>query len=192
MSIFSRLFGRSAATSTGEVSSNDGKQLPEIKKEDFVDDTDPSKDIVGKSFGTEMPIDAIYAYLERDYEQQGYEDSMCNADNSYKDSKKEIIKNGLKRLFSQVKLRYKNDLRMIEVQINIVEQQGMINTSSSLKARKETFIEHMKAIDEMETLLTKNESQMLGMIESYNRGFLKGLAAISQSYLKNQQNEHIY
>lgn len=187
MSIFSRLFGRSTVASTDETQSTDGKQLPEIKKEDFVDDTDPGKNIAGASFGTEMPIDAIYAYLERDYEQQGYEDSMCNADNSYKDSKKEIIKNGLKRLFSQVRLRYKDDLRMIEVQISIVEQQGMINTSSSLNARKETFIEHMKTIDEMETSLINNESQMLGMIDSYNRGFLKGLAAISQSYLKNQQ-----
>lgn len=187
MSIISRLFGRKAVVSTSETSSIDNKQLPEIKREDFVDDSDPNKDIAGRSFGTEMPIDAIYAYLEKDYEQQGYEDSMCNADNSYKDSKKEIIKNGLKRLFSQVRLRYKDDLRMIEVQINIVEQQGMINTSSSLKARKETFLEHMKAIDEMEASLIKNESQMLGMIESYNRGFLKGLAAISQSYLKNQQ-----
>ena len=35
-----------------------------------------------------MPIDAIYAYIERDYEEQGYSDSMCNADNSYKEAKK--------------------------------------------------------------------------------------------------------
>ncbi|MEG1402388.1 hypothetical protein [Bacteroides sp.] len=187
MSIFSKLFGRSTSASNGDVPSNEGKQLPEIKKEDFVDDTEPSKELINSSFGTEMPIDAIYAYLERDYEQQGYEDSMCNADNSYKDSKKEIIKNGLKRLFSQVRLRYKDDLRRIDVQINIVEQQGMINTSSSLKAKKETFLEHMKTIDEMEASLINDEPQMLGMIDSYNRGFLKGLAAISQSYLKNQQ-----
>lgn len=187
MSIFSKLFGKNAAASNSDSTSNDGRQFSETGKDGFANNAEPNKEIVHTSFGTEMPIDAIYAYLERDYEQQGYEDSMCNADNSYKDSKKEIIKNGLKRLFSQVKLRYKDDLRRIDVQVIIVEQQGMINTSASLRAQKETILEHMKMLDEMETSLLNDEPQMLGMIDSYNRGFLKGLAAISQSYLKNQQ-----
>ena len=62
----------------------------------------------------------------------------------------------------------------------------MIDTSSLLKARRETFVEHMRTIDEMETLLTKNDPKMLSMIDSYERGFLKGIAAISQTFLKQQ------
>lgn len=186
MSIFSKLFGKSTDASNGTTTPSDGKQFPGTGKDSATDNAETDKEVVHISFGTQMPIDAIYAYLERDYEQQGYEDSMCNADNAYKESKKEIIKNGLKRLFSQVRLRYKDDLRRIEVQVTIVEQQGMLNTSASLKAGRETILEHMKTIDEMESSLMKNEPQMLGMIDSYDRGFLKGLAAISQSYLKQK------
>ena len=65
-----------------------------------------------------MPIDAIYAYIQDDYEQEGYSDAMCNADMAYKESKKEIIKNGLKMLFEQVRLRYESDIRDINVQID--------------------------------------------------------------------------
>ena len=173
--------------STGLAETEKGDKLPEVSKEDSVENTNPSdNDILTISFGTGMPIDAIYAYIERDYEEQGYSDSMCNADNSYKEAKKTIIKDGLKRLFSQVRLRYQDDLRKVVVQINIVEQQGMIDTSSLLKARRETFVEHMRTIDEMETLLTKNDPKMLSMIDSYERGFLKGIAAISQTFLKQQ------
>lgn len=40
--------------------------LPEIKKEDFVDESNPSSD--GKitiSYGTGMPIDLIYSFLKK-------------------------------------------------------------------------------------------------------------------------------
>lgn len=161
------------------------KSLPEIREEDFVDNSDPNEEVVSIPYGTRMPIDAIYAFISKDYEQEGYNDAMCNADSSYKDSKKIIIKNELKRLFEQVGLRYKSDLREIEVQINIVEQQGLINTASALKARKDTFLEHMETMSKMEQSLDNGEQQMLSMIDSYERGFLKGLAAKSDTLLRN-------
>lgn len=94
--------------------------LPEIKREDFVDDSEPilESNAMTIKYGTGMPIDAIYAYIQDDYEQEGYSDAMCNADMAYKESKKEIIKNGLKMLFEQVRLRYESDIRDINVHLN--------------------------------------------------------------------------
>lgn len=165
-----------------EVTSN----LPEIKREDFVDDSEPESDsnFVTIKYGTGMPIDAIYAYIKDDYEQMGYDDAMCNADIQYKESKKEIIINKLKVLFEQVRLRYKGDIRDIDVLIDTVEAQGVTTTARTLKARKETFNEHLRKIDEMEEALDKGEKKMLNMVASYERGFLKGVSAKSESFIK--------
>ena len=180
MGLFSSIFGKKE-----QVQAPTMKELPEVKEEVFVDNTDPVDEPVTLHYGTKMPIDAIYAFINKNFEQDGYDDAMCNIDSTYKDSKVSIIKNELKRLFEQVRLRYKNDLRELEVQIDIVEQQGLTNTAASLKARKETFLEHMDAIAKMEAALDKGESQMLSMIDSYERGFLRGLAAKSDALLKD-------
>ena len=80
-------------------------QLPEIKKEDFVDESNPSSD--GKitiTYGTGMPIDLIYNFLKEDYERKGYEDALSNPDMSYRDTNKEIIKSELEVQTSPLKI----------------------------------------------------------------------------------------
>ncbi len=149
----------------------------------FIDYLDEFVSIKSK-YGTGMPIDVIYSYIQTDYEQDGYNDAMCNSDIQYKESKKKIINNGLKMLFEQVRLRYESDIRDINVQIDIVETQGLTSSSMSLKARKETYNEHLKKIKEMEDALDVGESKMMSMIDSYERGFLKGVAAKSESFIR--------
>ena len=73
------------------------------------------------------------------------------------------------------------------MQIATVEQQGMMNTSSILRARRDTYSEHLTKIDEMERKLDENDIQLLSMLDSYDRGFLRGLAAISQTFLKQSK-----
>lgn len=167
------------------VEDNSKEILPEIKREDFVDDSEPNleSNTITIKYGTGMPIDAIYAYIQDDYEQEGYSDAMCNADMAYKESKKEIIKNGLKMLFEQVRLRYESDIRDISVQIDIVETQGLTTTSMTLKARRDTFNEHLSKINEMESSLDREDKKMMNMIASYERGFLKGISAKSESFI---------
>lgn len=188
-SFFTKQTGQQSAPALeSETTSKETANLPEIKKEDFVDDSEPEPEsnYVTIKYGTGMPIDAIYAYVKDDYEQMGYDDAMCNADIQYKESKKEIIINKLKVLFEQVRLRYKGDIRDIEVYIDTVEAQGITSTASTLKARKETFNEHLRKIDEMEESLDKGEKKMLNMVASYERGFLKGVSAKSESFIKKQ------
>lgn len=189
MGFLSKLFGKEQQQLV--VEGEEKRLLPEIKREDFVDDSEPNDErgIVYIKYGTGMPIDAIYVYIEKNYEQEGYDDAICNPDSSYKESRKTIIRSGLNRRFEQVRLRYKNDLREIDVQIATLEQQGMINTSSILSARRETYSEHLIKIDEMEKKLEENDIQLLSMLDSYDRGFLRGLAAISQTFLKQSKQE---
>ena len=93
MSILSKLFGRSKET--------ENEQENVIERETFVDDSEPSEDvrnIVTIQYGTGFPIDAIYAFVRKDLEEEGYNDALCCPDNSYKDRRIKIIKNELKTL----------------------------------------------------------------------------------------------
>ena len=58
--------------------------------------------------------------------------------------------------------------------------------ASRLIARRETFEEHLAEINEMQTLLDNNDPKMLTMIESYRRGFQKGMAAVAINFINNQ------
>ena len=156
---------------------------PEIPSDKFVDNSDPNAKVRTVTYGTQHSIDVIYAFINDDYEDQGYEDAMCNSDNSYKDSKKEIIHNQLKQLFEQVDLRYRNDIRVLKVQIESIENQGLIDKARELGARLETYLEHIDKLEEMEKGLDANDPKMTSMILSYERGFLKGLIAKSDSLL---------
>lgn len=187
MGLFSRIFEKKEGQPV-VVAENENNKLQEMKRSEAVEEPESiTKDnnVVKIQYGTQMPIDIIYAFIERDYENEGYQDAMCNPDDSYKESKKAMIKHGLKRLFEQVGLRYKSDLRNIEVQITIMEQQGMANTASTLQARKDTLLEHLSIMGDMEAALDREEQKMMSMIKSYERGFLKGLAAKSDLLLRN-------
>lgn len=158
---------------------------PEIREEDFVDNSDPETDnnVYQIAYGTGFAIDAIYAFIKHDYEQKGFDDAMVNPENSYKESGKTLIKNELKQLFEQVRLKYRADLRLLQVQIDNMEKQGLPVQAANLYARKETYEEHMKKIEDMEKRVEEQEDSMMSPIYTYERGFLKGLAAKSDSIL---------
>lgn len=180
MGLLEKLFGKSSLADSAENSSDviiDGNASGALNEDR----------VYSISYGTRMPIDAIYLFIQRDYEQAGFDDAMCNADSTYKESRERIIKNELKRLFEQVRLRYRSDLREIEVHIKAVQSQGLMDTASALKARQDTLDEHLKIMDQMEAALDNNEPQMTSMISSYERGFLRGLAAKSNILLSNSR-----
>ena len=173
------------------MNENNPTPKPEVDESIFVDYSDPNssqeenkKTIYTISYGTGYPIDMIYSYIVRDFEQKGYDDAMINAENSYKESGKKLIINELKQLFEQVKLKYRNDLRVIRVQIKNLEEQGLAMQVDQLKAREETYEEHMKKIEDMEGKLTQEDESVMSMVFTYERGFLKGLVAKSDIILK--------
>lgn len=157
--------------------------LPEIRETDFVDHSEPASYVI--TYGTQMPIDAIYHYIDQDYEPQGYDDAMSSNDASYKEKKMNYIRDGLLRLFDQITLRYRNDLRDLEVEIKMLAEQGLTNMAARVEARKDTFIEHLNTIAEMQQALDADDPKMLSMISSYERGFLKGLTAKATTLLQH-------
>ena len=173
------------------TSNDDNKQeqsLPEIKKEDFVDESAPidSNNIVMINYGTGMPIDLIYNDLKEDYEQKGYEDALCNPDMSYKEMNQSIIRHNIEIKFEQVILKYNDDLRDIDFHIESRAQAGLVDVVKQLKTKRETLQKHVDKLHEMETDFRNKAPYMMGVLLSYERGFLRGLAALSLDTLKNK------
>ena len=152
---------------------------------------DDKKRLITITWGTGLPIDVIYNFIHKNYEEEGYQDALINQDVTYRDAKINIILNDLNMLFKRITLRYKTDIRRVQVMIENNRQAFAIAAASDLEALLETYNEHLAEISKMESLLAANDPKMMTMIESYRRGFLKGNAAVTINFLNNNKYKQI-
>lgn len=159
----------------------------DVKRDDFVDDTPPNNsgnDTILIQYGTGQAIDLIYGYLKEDYESRGYEDALSNPDTSYKEMNKSIIKSNLEVKFKQVRLCYEDRLRNLNFHIESRSQAGLVDVVKQLQSEKDRLECHMKELYKMEQDFQNNAPYMVGMLLSYERGFVRGLAALSLETIK--------
>lgn len=150
------------------------------EQENFNDD---KGNLVTITWGTGMPIDVIFGFIHKDFENEGYNDAIVVSDLKYGETKENIIRNDLKMLFKRVTLRYRHDIRKIDVQIKNAQEAYILSVVSELEAQRDTYEEHLAEIAEMERLLEADDPKMTKMIESYRRGFLKGIAAQTTKFI---------
>ena len=141
------------------------------------------EEIIAITYGTGMPIDIIYAYIGKDYEDDGYKDALVNSSVEYCKAKENIILNKLQQLFRQVSLSYKGEIRNLEVQIENSKSLFNLTSAAMLEARKETCEEHIEEINQMLEKLKAEDPEMMTMIDSYRRGFSKGFSAQTANFL---------
>jgi len=83
-------------------------------------------------------------------------------------------------------LKYKSDIRMVNVRIDNAQKALALAAASDMEALRETYEEHLTEIQEMQQQLEANDPKMTTMIESYRRGFLKGIAANAVNFINNK------
>jgi len=157
------------------------EQVPEIKREDFVDDSAPTQDsyFSQNEFGTKQPIDIIYSFLKEDYESKAYRDALTNPDKSYKETNLAIIRSNLEVKFKQVMLKYEDMLRDVDFHIQSRSEAGLTDVVELLKSKKQTYQNHIEELKKMKHDLDNNELYMTGIFKSYEVGFTRGLASLS-------------
>ena len=141
--------------------------------------------IITITWGTGMPIDIIFNFIHKNFEEDGFQDALVNQDITYRDAKEKIIRNDLEMLFKRIILRYKSDIRDIDVSIDNAQKAYALTACGKLQARRETYEEHLAEIYEMQQKLQADDPKMMTMIESYRRGFLKGIASKAISFINN-------
>jgi hypothetical protein len=71
-------------------------QLVEIKKDLFIDESDPVENSTNLiSSNGVSGIDAIYNFLQSDYESRGYNDALTNPDDSYRSDNISLLRQDL-------------------------------------------------------------------------------------------------
>ena len=159
------------------------------------ENNDPSKEenvsegkhrVITITWGTGMPIDVIFNFIHKNFEEEGYQDALVNTDLNYRETKVGIIRNDLEMLFKRIALRYKNDIRELDVQIENARNAYALSSAALLQARHDTYEEHLSEIANMGKLLDAEDPKMMTMIESYRRGFMKGIAAMALKFINNE------
>ena len=101
-------------------------------------------------------------------------------------TKEKIIRNDLEMLFKRIILKYKSDIRVVNVKIENAHKALALAAAADMEVLRATYEEHLAEIQEMQSQLEANDPKMTTMIESYRRGFLKGIAANAVNFINNK------
>jgi hypothetical protein len=155
---------------------------PEIPEGVFIE-KDKMSDGAGSNgngtLGTDYGIRLLFQFLDKNYEEKGYDDALVNPDGTHLDQNTSGLKNDLDRTIKKVKIFYEDFIREVDVHLATRRRSGMIDIVEELVAKKETAESHIKQVLEIEQDANNNKGAGQGIILSYTRGFRNGLAAIS-------------
>ena len=186
MALFN-LFGNKKVANS-DVNPVDIKEEQDVNNENPVEDVkddENKKKIITITWGTGMPIDVVFNFIHKNFEEEGFQDALINQDVTYRDTKVTIIKNDLMMLLTRISLCYKNEIRDIDTKIDNARKALALGAASRLQAHRETFVEHLEQLSEMQQQLLAEDPKMTTMIESYRRGFMKGITASAINFIEN-------
>lgn len=131
-------------------------------------------------------INAIYDFLQYDYESRGYDDAMTNPDDSYKSDNIKLFNHDLLILIDKSTTYYEGLLKEVDFHISSRGRAGLIDLVEELKIRREMIVDHLEKIKVIKTEAVNGTGATQRIALSYQRGFMKGLSAISQSKVFNR------
>ena len=137
--------------------------------------------------GEAKGIEAIYSFLQGDYESKGYNDALTSAEDSNKKDNMRLIQLDLEILIQKVDTYYKDSIREIDFHVNSRTRAGLIELVEELKTRKEMVLEHMDKVEEIRKEMKANTGMTQRIVLSYERGFMRGLSALTQSRIINKK-----
>lgn len=132
-------------------------------------------------------LETIYKFLQSDFESKGYSDALISPDDSYKTDNFLLIKYDLQILLHQVGTYHDDLLRELDFHIQSRSRAGLIDLVEELKNRKEMVNEHVGKVLQIKMELESESGMTQRILLSYQRGFMKGLSAITQSNVLNKQ-----
>jgi len=177
-------FNRKSQPSNNEklLDSSTAQATPEIPEDLFIEKEKVQSESTSGSNGiasADSGINVLFAFLDKNYEAKGYDDSLVNPDNTHLEQNIEALKNDLERTIRRVKTFYQDFIRTINFHIASRGRSGMVDTVEELTVKKETAENHITQVLEIEEQARNNKGVGQGIIISYTRGFRNGLAAIS-------------
>jgi hypothetical protein len=155
---------------------------PRVPKSVFIEENAPdSQSLTFKSNGQKVGIDLIYDFLQVDYERKGYEDALTNPDESYKNDNINLLRLDLAILVQKVDNYYIEILKELDFHIESRKRAGLVDLVLQLNSKREVVLDQMERLNTIKLDIEQKNGITQRIVLSYQRGFLRGLAALSQS-----------
>lgn len=133
------------------------------------------------SYATGWPIDIIYGYLHKNYEEKGFEDAMVKSDLTFRDMNLNIIRNKILMVFREINLNYDVLKNELETRIANCNAAGLLTTVSEIERNIAIIDTHRAELQKLESDFRNNTNEASIPLQSYECGFLRGISTISLS-----------
>lgn len=141
------------------------------------------------SYATGWPIDVVYGYLHKNYEQKGFDDAMVKSDLAFRDMNTSIIRHKILMVFREINLNYDVMMHDLQTRMDTCSAAGLLTTVSDLEKRMTIIGTHKAELERLEDDFRKNENEASIPIQSYECGFLRGVATIAMSGMGNKETQ---
>lgn len=131
------------------------------------------------SYATGWPIDVIYGYLCKNYENKGFDDAMLKSDLAFRDLNMSLIKNKILMVFREINLNYDVMKQDLQTRIDNCNAAGLLTTVSELEKTMSTINAHKEELKQLEADFRNNANEASIPLQSYECGFLRGIATVS-------------
>lgn len=161
-------------------------QEEEVANSQFANGTSEEKKPLTVSYATGWPIDVIYGYLHKNYEEKGFEDAMLRNDLAFRDLNMGIIRNRILMVFREINLNYDVMKSDLESRIDTCRSAGLLTTVSEIEKSMTIIKTHKEELRQLEEDFKNNSSEASIPLKSYDCGFLRGIATIALSNSGNK------
>ena len=153
------------------------KSVAPVKEETAKEEKVENKPLT-VSYATGWPIDVIYGYLHKSYENKGFDDAMLKSDLAFRDLNMNLIKNKILMVFREVNLKYDVMKQDMQTRIDTCNAAGLLTTVSELEKTLSTINSHKEELRQLEIDFRNNANEASIPLQSYDCGFLRGIASI--------------
>ena len=133
------------------------------------------------SYATGWPIDVIYGYLHKNYEEKGFNDAMLRYDLKFRDMNMEIIRNKILMVFREINLNYDVMGSDYKSRIETCSAVGLLTEVSELEKKMTIIKTHKEELKQLEADFRNDSNEASIPLKSYECGFLRGIATIALS-----------
>lgn len=162
------------------VSENNQQAADEVRSIESPNSSNVKKPLT-VSYATGWPIDVIYGYLHKNYEQKGFEDAMIKSDLTFRDMIINIIKNKILMVFREINLNYDVLRNELESRLDNCRAAGLLTTISEIETNLNVIDAHKNELKQLESSFRNNDNEVSIPLQSYECGFLRGISTIALS-----------
>lgn len=131
------------------------------------------------SYATGWPIDVVYGYLHKNYEDKGFADAMVKSDLAFRDMNMRLIRNKILMVFREINLNYDVMKQDLQIRIDNCNAAGLLTTVAELEKSMHLIDVHKAELAGLEEDFRNNANEASIPLQSYECGFLRGIATVS-------------